>query len=136
MQLRQDAPGYEHRRAAVFVVTTGSPQDTGEFCAKFGVPFACLVDHPGEPGYQAFGLEKVSLLRLFGPNPAVSLWTAVRRFSEISIPKTGDVYQMSGSFVIDAGGVLRMAHRSQNPGDHVANERVWAVLDSLRPSAP
>ncbi len=133
--MRQDAAGYEHRRTAVFVVTTGVPRETAEFCAKFSVPFTCLVDQPGEPGYQAFGLEKVGLLRLFGPNPAVSLWTALRRFSEVSIPKAGDVYQMSGSFVIDTGGVLRLVHRSRNPGDHLANEQVWAVLDSLQPGA-
>ena len=89
----------------------------------------CLLEH--EPSYRAFGLEKVGLLRLFGPNPLVSLWTLARRFREVSNPPSGNVFQMSGTFVIDAGGIVRMAHRSRHPNDHADTARIWACLDAL-----
>ena len=130
-QLRRALPGYRQRAARCFAVTTGTPADTGAFCRRHQVPFPCLVDLPGEPGYGAFGLEKASLRRLLGPSVAASLWTVVRRAREVSIPRSGDVFQMSGTFVLDGGGVVRFAHRARYPADHPADEAIWSCLDQL-----
>ena len=130
-QLRRALPGYRQRRARYFAVTTGTPADTGAFCRRHQVPFPCLVDFPGEPGYEAFGLEKVSLRRLLSPSVAGSLWTVVRRAREVSMPRSGDVFQMSGTFVIDGAGVVRFAHRSRYPTDLPADEDIWSCLDGL-----
>jgi peroxiredoxin len=130
-QLRRALPGYRQRPARYFAVTTGTPEHTRAFCARHEVPFPCLVDLPGEPGYAAFGLEKASLRRLFAPSLARGLWTVVRRAREVSIPKAGDVFQMSGTFVVDAAGTVRFAHRDRYPTDHPADETLWACLDRL-----
>jgi len=130
-QLRRALAGYEERRARCFAVTTGTPEHTREFCATHEVPFTCLVDYPGEPTYAAFGLRKVSLRRLFGPSLVTGLWTVLTRLREVSLPRSGDVYQMSGAFVIDREGIVRFAHRNQHPSDHPADERIWACLDAL-----
>jgi len=130
-QLRRALSGYETRAARYFVVTTGTPEHTREFCEVHRVPFTCLVDYPGEPGYAAFGLEKVGLRRLFGPSLLQGLWTTVSRFREVSMPKSGDVFQMSGAFVIDRAGIVRFVHRSQFPQDHPADEHIWACLDGV-----
>jgi len=129
--LRGQLEGFRRRDANVYAVTTGTPADTAAFCEQLDVPFPCLVDRPGEPGYRAFGLDKVGLLRLFGPNPIKSLWTVARRFREVRNPPSGDVFQMSGTFVIDGRGIVRLAHRSRYPNDHVETERIWACLDAL-----
>lgn len=129
--MRDQRAGYDERDANVYVITTGTPRDTAEFCAEHGVPFTCLVDRPGEPGYQSYGLEKVGLLRLFGPNYLETIGTLVRRFREVKNPASGDVHQLAGTFVIDAAGVLRLAYRGEYPGDHLPNEDVWYCLDSL-----
>jgi len=130
-QLRRALPGYQQRPARCFAVTTGTAADTRAFCIRHQVPFPCLVDLPGEPGYAAFGLEKASLRRLLGPSLTYSLWTVVRRAREVSIPRSGDVFQMSGTFVIDGGGMVRFAHRSRYPTDHPADEDIWSCLDHL-----
>jgi len=49
----------------------------------------------------------------------------------VSIPRSGDVFQMSGTFVIDGGGMVRFAHRSSYPTDHPADEDIWSCLDQL-----
>jgi len=130
-QLRQALPGYERRRARYFVVTTGTPDHTREFCVERRVPFTCLVDRPGEPAYAAFGLAKVGLRALFGPNLLAGIWRALSRWRDVTLPKSGDVHQMSGTFVIDRAGVVRLAHRDADPNDHVSDDRIWACLDAL-----
>jgi peroxiredoxin len=130
-QLRHALAGYERRSARCFVVTTGTPEDTRAFSAARAVPFTCLVDLPGEPAYEAFGLAKVSLRRLFGPSLLRGVWRTLTRWRELSVPASGDVYQMSGTFVIDRGGIVRLAHRDRDPNDHVTDERIWACLDAL-----
>jgi peroxiredoxin len=130
-QLRQALPGYARRRARCFVVTTGTPEDTREFCAAHAVPFTCLVDLPGEPAYAAFGLKKVSIRRLFGPNLLAGIARVLSRWREIALPKSGDVHQMSGAFVVDGAGVVRFVHRDRHPNDHPADADLWACLDAL-----
>jgi peroxiredoxin len=130
-QLRRARAGYELRRARCFAVTTGTPAHTREFCAAREVPFTCLVDAPGEPAYAAFGLRKVSLRRLFGPSLLRGIATVLSRWREVAMPKSGDVYQMSGAFVVDRAGVVRFVHRNSHPNDHPADEDIWACLDGL-----
>jgi hypothetical protein len=112
-------------------VTTGTPQFTAEFCKQFDVGHTCLVDQPGEPGYRAFGLAKVGMRTLLGPSLWESLAVIARRWRELATPKAGDVYQMSGTFVLDCEGVVRLAHRGAHPNDHVSHEEIWQCLDAI-----
>jgi len=130
-QLRQSKDGYLARGARAYAVTTGTPEHTQQFCARHEVPFACLVDRPGEPAYRAFGLEKTTLRRLFGPSLLQGVWSALSRWRETYTPASGDVFQMSGTFVLDREGVVRFAHRDAHPGDHASDEEIWACLDAL-----
>ena len=112
-------------------MTTGTPEFTAEFCKQFDVGHQCLVDHPGEPGYGAFGLAKVGMKQLLGPSIWESLKTLYRRRSEIHNPKAGNVFQMSGTFVLDRDATVRLAHRSEHPNAHVAHETIWRCLDAI-----
>jgi peroxiredoxin len=131
-QLRRERAEFDKRDANVYAITTGTPADSAAFCRDLDIPFTCLVDKPGEPAYRAFGLEKVGMARLFGPSALRSLVTLAKRFREVSIPKSGDVYQMSGTFVLDGDTRVRLAHRDRYPNDHVPNEDVWRCLDEIR----
>ena len=130
--MRRERAEFDKRDANVYTITTGTPADSAAFCRDLDIPFTCLVDKPGEPTYQAFGLKKVSMARLFGPNPLRSLVTLAKRFREVAIPKSGDVHQMSGTFVLDGEARIRLAHRDRYPNDHVPNEEVWRCLDEIR----
>ncbi|HJQ83386.1 MAG TPA: peroxiredoxin-like family protein [Candidatus Binatia bacterium] len=135
-QLRRARAGYERRDARCLLVTTGTPEHTREFCAAREAPFACLVDLPGEPAYAAFGLAKVSLRALFGPSLLTGVLTVLRRWREVSMPRSGDVHQMSGAFVVDRDGIVRLAHRNRHPNDHPADETIWRCLDALPAAQP
>jgi len=134
-QLRHDRAEFEKRGANVYTITTGTPADSAAFCRDREVPFPCLVDKPGEPAYRAFGLQKVSLRRLFGPSLVQAFVTLAKRFREVEMPKSGDVYQMSGTFVLDRRGIVRLAHLDEHPNDHVSNEEVLRCLDTLGATA-
>lgn len=126
------AQGYLDRaHAKVYLITTGTPALTGEFCKQFDVGHTCLVDRKDEPSYAAFGLEKVGMLTLLGPSLWESLKTIARRWREIHAPKAGDPFQMSGTFVLDSEGIVRLAHRSRHPNDHISHETIWRCLDAI-----
>ena len=129
--MRGGAADLAARDANVLVVTTGTPSHTAEFCRDHRVPFTCLAARVGEPGYQAFGLKKAPLRELFGPSLLAGVLTALRRWREVRNPKSGDVYQMSGTFVIDRHGTLQLAHRDEHPNDHASLQDVLDCLDGL-----
>lgn len=129
--MRDAAVDLARRNARMFAITTGTPAHTAEFCRDQRVPVACLVDHVGEPAYRAFGLKKAPLRELFGPSLVTGVLTALRRWREVRNPKSGDVYQMSGTFVIDRDGTLRLAHRDAHPNDHADIGDILRCLDAL-----
>ena len=129
--MRREASEYQRRPVECFLVTTGTPEHTSEFCREHRAPFRCLVDRPGEPTYRDYGLQKVGIVRLFGPNPFVSIATLIKRRREVKVPKSGDVHQLSGTFVIDGAGIVRLAHRDAHPGDHASSADIWACLDAI-----
>lgn len=118
--------------ANVYAVTNGRPADTAAFCKEFRVPFPCLVDQPGEPAYAAFGLKKVGMRQLFGPSLLGGLMTLAKRFREVRKPESGDVHQMSGTFVIGADGRILLAHADEHPNDRISSAAIWACLDQAR----
>ena len=129
--MRDAAAELRDRGAAVFTVTTGTPEHTAEFCRDYRVPFTCLVDREGDPGYQAFGLRRAPLRELFGPSLLVGIATAIRRWREVRTPKSGDAFRMSGTFVLDADGQVVLAHRDEHPNDHAPTEAILDCLDAL-----
>lgn len=129
--MRDHADAFSRSGANVYVVTTGTPADTADFCRERNVPFACLVDRPGEPAYQAFGLRKVGLRKLFGPSLVRGVLTALERWREVSLPRSGDVYQMSGTFVLDGAATVRLAHVDEHPNDHAAASEVLGCLATI-----
>jgi len=71
------------------------------------------------------------MLALLGPSVWESLKTIVRRRREIHAPKAGDPFQMSGTFVLDGEGNVRLAHHGKHPNDHVSHEEIWRCLDAI-----
>ncbi|MBX7233151.1 MAG: hypothetical protein K1X65_02130 [Caldilineales bacterium] len=47
----------------------------------------------------------------------------------------GDPHQLGGDFVLDATGVLRLAHTSKDPLDRPAVETLLAVLEQITHAA-
>lgn len=99
--------------------------------AETEAPFPLLLD-PGRTAYQAYGLER-SLLRSWSPKNLwyyAQAWLAGRPFHSTG----ADTNQLGGDFIIDASGIIRLAHRSQDPTDRPPVATLLALLKQLQAS--
>ncbi|MCQ3973749.1 MAG: hypothetical protein DPW09_09925 [Anaerolineae bacterium] len=92
-------------------------------------PFPLLLD-PARKAYQAYGLER-SLLRSWGPK---NLWYYTKaRLTGRQAHRTGaDTSQLGGDFIVDTSGIVRLAHRSQDPTDRPPVAELLATLKQLQ----
>ncbi len=104
-------------------VAQGTPtQADGFFAARW--PEARVVSDTDRTLYAAFGLERVSPLRLLSPAMAGAFWKA--RKHGVGLPM-GDTLLLSGAFLV-RGHELLFTHRSLHPGDHPDWEALLALL--------
>jgi peroxiredoxin len=102
-------------------------EPTRHFCRKRGVPFDCFGD-PERRGYHAVGLERGGVGQYLGPQLAKGFLRAAAKGAVPGVPK-GDVAQSPGTFVVDAGGRVAMAHYNRDSSDNPSNDE---VLEAVR----
>lgn len=92
-------------------------------------PFPLMLD-PARNAYRAYGLEQ-SLLRSWGPR---NLWhyAKARLHGRKAHSTGGDTTQLGGDFIIDTGGVIRMAYRSHDPTDRPPISALLATFQTLQ----
>ena len=112
-------------------MTQGNPEQAQALCDRFDVPFPCLAD-PALDSYRAFELKRGSAVEVMGPAAMLNWLRAARKghFVERAI---GDVFQMPGTFIIDAAGVIRYAKYARNSGDHPKTQDLLDALHELSP---
>ena len=91
--------------------------------------FRLLVDHEKKT-YRLYGLDS-SLLRTWNLKiiwSYVKLMRAGRKWQGIQ----GDSAQMGGDFIIDTGGMVRFAYRSEDPADRPSVGTLMKVLRNLK----
>jgi peroxiredoxin len=125
-------PYYDDIRALnteVTVITFETGYWLQVWLAETEAPFPLLLD-PTRKAYQAYGLER-SLLRSWGPK---NLWYYARaRLTGRQAHHTGaDISQLGGDFIVDAQGIIRLAHRSHDPTDRPPVAELLAVLRQLQ----
>jgi peroxiredoxin len=93
-------------------------------------PFHLLLDREREV-YRAYGLGS-SLLRSWSPKIVwsyIKFLTSGRKWRGIQ----GNSAQLGGDFIIDAGGIVRLAYRSRDPADRPAVEKLMDILRRMEP---
>jgi peroxiredoxin len=108
---------------------------THEFALRYrdhhGLPFPLLVD-PDRAAYQAYGLERGSVGRVWG-------WRALKRYGEI-IRSSGvanlrapreDTLQLGGDFVVDAAGRLAWGFWGDGPDDRPSVDDLAVTVSRL-----
>ena len=132
VKLREDQQLFRDAGAAVVLVGQGSPEEGAGFCQRKHLPFPCLLD--GEKSaYRAYGLRRRNLAVVVSPRIAVPFVRA-----NLS-PETrqrglegGDFFQMPGTFIVDAAGIVRLAHRNRTIADSPPNHALLDVLAGLK----
>ncbi len=115
------------------LIGVGRPDQGGWFCADHDLPYACVVQ-PDLSAHRAFGLRRGTLNQTVGP----AVWGPWLKNQLTGKRQTawrgkGDVAQLPGTFVVDADGVLRYAHRGRRSSDLAPTEDVLAALSALDP---
>jgi peroxiredoxin len=118
----------EAAKANVVTVSFGSPYWARVWLHETQSPFPFVSD-PERQAYRAYNLAS-SAWRSWSP---ATLWYYAK--AKMQGRKTGgnrgDAHQLGGDFVIDAHGIIRLAHPSREPTDRPSAAKVLSLLDRL-----
>ena len=93
----------------------GSPREGRAFMQRYW-PAARAVSDPEKRFYTAFGVERGSLLQMFGP----AVWRAKRRAEgkgHENGERVGDIWMLPGLFLVRDARVV-WTHEARHAGDH------------------
>lgn len=111
-----DGPGGERRYPKVVVVHGGTPEQGGDFLGDYWPGISAISDRDRRLA-DAFGLKRATLAQSFGPSVAACGLRAFRKGHRIGRP-VGDVWAMSGVFLLSHEGEVLWEHRARHAGDH------------------
>lgn len=97
--------------------------------AEFGWPV--LSDETRE-GYGAFGLERAGWVRVWLSPRTLGFYARSLLRGRIPGKPQADTLQLGGDFIIDAGGVVRFAHRSVEPADRPPVDLLLQALRAIK----
>jgi alkyl hydroperoxide reductase subunit AhpC len=129
-QLRHFETELRRMDVQVLVISFGAEFWASAWLQETQLPFPLLLD-PERAAYRAYGLER-SFVRVWSPKV---MWHYMRRVLAGQKLQSiqGDPHQLGGDFVVDAAGVIRLAHRSRDPVDRPAVETLVAAFKETRP---
>ena len=107
---------------AIVVISFAEPEKLAPYQERHQWPFIMLAD-PKRIAYQAFGLKRLSWFRVFSPS-TLTLYIKLLRTG-----KKLQSYQAGGDFLVDHEGNIFFAHRSQDPADRPALEKLLKAID-------
>jgi peroxiredoxin len=112
----------------VFAISFGTQYWARVWLNETATPFTLLLDSERK-AYQAYGLEK-SLLRSWGLK---NLWYYAKALltGHQWYGIRGDSRQLGGDFIVDGGGIIRLAYRSRDPTDRPSVAQIITVLKQL-----
>ncbi len=129
--MRRHSIKIESLNARLVVVSFGLATQARAWLDETGASFTLLLD-PERAAYRAYGLEH-SLARSWGMRVWLryaQLLLAGRQWRGIQ----GDSAQLGGDFIVDANGLIRLAHPSRDPTDRPPTSQLLALLSNW--SAP
>jgi peroxiredoxin len=131
VQLRDARARFDAVGAGIVLIGQGSPQEAASFSARLDQPFECLVD-PDRSAYRAYGLVRATPSQIVRPQMALPFLRANLHRETVQRGLHGGRFlQMPGTFVIDTGGVVRMAHRNRHIADNPTPNHLLEVLEGL-----
>lgn len=124
-------PEIRRRGAGVLVVSFSPPDRIRPFLEKYPQPFPVVSD-PGFEAYRAFSLGRTRWTSFF--RPAI-VWHYLKLiFRGWKPTKTGendDLLQLGGDFLLDAAGMVVLAHPSRDATDRPSPATLLAALEKL-----
>lgn len=115
---------------SVAVLTFDEPVHVAQYVEHHRLEIPVLVD-PDRGTYRAYGLERGSVLRVWG-------WRAAKRYAEILWkkkrvsdlgPLQSDTLQLGGDFIVDADGNLAYGFWGEGPDDRPSVQELINTLN-------
>ncbi len=128
MQLHRQRDEWRKLNAEVLLITFSSAEQARRWRDETGIDFPLLLD-ANRAVYRAYGLRS-SIWRVWQPKVLAYYARALlqgQRWRGIR----DDPHQLGGDFVVDAAGMLRFAHRSEDPTDRPAVDKLLAILRQI-----
>jgi peroxiredoxin len=122
---------FDRRGVAIIVVSFAEPERLVPYQEHHHWPFVILADSK-RIAYQAFALNRLSLLRVFSPSTLKLYVKLLREGKKFQNYGKDDFYQAGGDFLIDRDGNILFAHRSQDPADRPPPEKLLEAVDRTR----
>jgi peroxiredoxin len=119
---------FDRRGVAIVVVSFAAPERLLPYQKHHQWPFVMLAD-PKRIAYQAFALQRLSLLRVFSPSTLRLYFRLLREGKKLQNYGQDDYYQAGGDFLVDRDGSILFAHRSQDPADRPSVETLLEAID-------
>jgi hypothetical protein len=118
----------------VVVVSFAPPERVAAYLARYPLPFPAVAD-PERAAYQAFELGRTSWPAMLHPRFVVRYLRLIFGGRLPHRPDEGeDVLQLGGDFVLDSGYRLCYAHRSADPTDRPAADKLVEVVRAVAES--
>jgi len=90
-----------------------------------------MLADPERRAYQAFALSRLSWFHVFSPAALKLYWKLLRSGMKPEHYEGDDIYQSGGDFLVDGGGNILFAHRSQDPADRPSVVKLLQAIDSV-----
>ena len=126
-QLRQSYPKFRELNTEVLVIAAAGLKPVAKFAQDFALPFPVLSDGT-EAVYRAFGLGKGLAI---GPRTIVEFVRLAWQEGGLHWP-AGDIMQIGGDFIVDGEGIIRYAHRSEDPTDRPDASELLRLMAELK----
>jgi peroxiredoxin len=119
---------FDRRGVSIIVISFAEPERLAPYQEQHAWPFAILAD-PRRIAYQAFALKRLSWFRVFSPSTLRLYFRLLREGKKLESYGKDDYYQGGGDFLVDREGSILFAHRSEDPADRPAVEKLLEVFD-------
>ena len=116
---------FESLKSDVVIISFGSPYWARIWLEESQSPYPLFLD-PDRAAYRAYGLDR-SLLRSWGLRTLSYNAKALLKGEEWRGIR-GDSGQLGGDFIVDAKGIVRLAHPSRDPTDRPPVEELLTIL--------
>jgi peroxiredoxin len=127
IQLGRAYEGLRNAGGEVIAIFQYRAEPSASFCRSRGVPFECFGD-PTRAGYRAVGLERGERKEYMGLK-IYRHWIRAAKVGAYVGKPVGDIAQRPGTFVVDRGGEVVLAHYNRSSPD---NPTIAALLEALK----
>jgi peroxiredoxin len=121
---------FDRRGVTIVVISFAAPERLLPYQQHHQWPFVMVAD-PKRSAYQAFALQRLSLLRVFSPATLRLYFRLLREGKKLQNYGQDDYYQAGGDFLIDREGMILLTHRSQEPADRPPVSTLLGEIDRL-----